>query len=302
MKPLTEASFRLPGRTSGEPALLVRRVAGRGPSVIYVHGATFPSALSFNWRFEGRSWAQDFAARGLDAWSFDFAGFGGSDRPAGYARAADAGPPLLRAAEAADQLARVVDHVLAETGQARVSLLSHSWGSQPAGLFSARAPDRIARLALFAPFAERQGDPPPEPPPAWRRMTVAAQLARMTADTPPDHPSVLLDPELAAWGPAYLATCPERREGVKAPGGPLADVQAAWAGALPWDPSEVRAPTLIVRGAWDSLCNDTDAVWLAARLSAVETWDVRIAAAGHMAHLEQGRDRLFAATGAFLTA
>lgn len=301
MKPLTETTFRLPGRTSKEPALLVRRVAGRGPSVIYVHGATFPSALSFNWRFEGRSWADDMVARGLDAWSFDFAGFGGSDRPAGYAQGADA-PPLLRAPDAADQLARVVDHVLAETGQARVSLLSHSWGSQPAGLFAAREPDRVARLLLFAPFAERQGDPPAEPAPAWRWMTVAAQLARMTADTPAEHPPVLLDPDLAAWGAAYLASCPEGGEGVKTPGGPVADTQAAWSGALPWDPSKVRAPTLIVRGAWDSLCNDADAAWLGGRLAAVETWDVRIVAAGHMAHLEQARNRLFAVTGTFLTA
>lgn len=298
-----ETTLRLPGRSPGEPSLLLRRVAGHGPSVIYVHGGTFPSALSFNWRFAEISWADDLAARGFDAWSFDFAGFGGSDRPAAFAQPADASAPLLRAHEAADQLARVVDHVQEASGQDRVALVAHSWGSQPAGLFAGREPGRVSHLALFGPFAQRlTSAPATRALPAWRLMTVAAQLARITADTPADHAPVLLDPGLAGWGPAYLASCPDGGGAVKAPNGPAADVEASWAGALPWDPGQVRAPTLIVRGAWDSLCTAADAAWLRDRLGAVEAWDVRIPAAGHMAHLERGRDRLFASTAAFLAA
>ena len=62
------------------PGLLVRRQQSAGLPVLYVHGATFPSALSVAYRFNGRSWMDDWNARGFDAWAFDFAGYGGSDR------------------------------------------------------------------------------------------------------------------------------------------------------------------------------------------------------------------------------
>jgi pimeloyl-ACP methyl ester carboxylesterase len=300
MTSTTEACFRLPGRTPGEPALQVRRLAGDGPSVIYVHGGTYPSANSFNWRFEGRSWADDLQARGFDAWSFDLPGHGGSDRPEGFGRPAEAGPPLLRAEEAAASVARMVDHVREATGRPTVALIAHSWGSMPAGLFATREPDKVLRLVLYAPFAERQGAAPEQAFPAWVRMTLPIQLGRMTADTPPGHPGVLLEPGLETWGPTYLEN--SDGEGVTVPAGASADVASAWRGALPWDPQLVRAPTLVVRGAWDSLCNDADAAWLAARFGGVERWEVRLPAAGHMIHLERGRDRLFAATAGFLEA
>jgi len=69
---------------SGESAatLLVRRWPGAGEPVLYVHGATFPSALSVGYRLAGRSWADQLHASGFDVWAFDFIGFGGSTRPA----------------------------------------------------------------------------------------------------------------------------------------------------------------------------------------------------------------------------
>ena len=58
--------------TGGSATLLVRRWAGAGDPVLYVHGATFPSALSVGYRFGGRSWADDLHAAGFDVWAFDF--------------------------------------------------------------------------------------------------------------------------------------------------------------------------------------------------------------------------------------
>src|SRR5271155_2265555 len=53
--------------------------ANRG-SVLYLHGATFPSALSIAFRFSGRSWCDALCEAGFDVWGLDFLGFGGSDR------------------------------------------------------------------------------------------------------------------------------------------------------------------------------------------------------------------------------
>ena len=298
--------MRLAG-TAETPGLLVRRAAGAGPSVVYVHGATFPSALSVAYRFDGRSWLDDLQERGFDVWGFDFAGYGGSDRPASFSGPAHDNPPYGRAPEAAQQLARVIEHVLDVTGKARVSLVAHSWGTIVAGLYASLHPERVERLVPFGPIAQRKpsGLAAPEGIGAWRLVSIADQLARFIEDVPQGHPPALIEPRLADWAPAYLASdaqAASRRPepAVKIPSGPRADISSAWSGRLGYDPSQVTAPTLIVRGAWDSLCTDSDTQWLRKRLGASETRDVVIPEGTHLMHLEHARFGLFEATGAFL--
>lgn len=292
-------------RAPGEPTLLVRHMPGAGAPVLYVHGATFPSALSVAYRFNGRSWMDDLVARGFDAWAFDFAGYGGSDRPRSM-NADRNGPPLGRMLDAAIQLTRVVNHITASTNRSRVSLIAHSWGSMPAGLFAGRYPQLVDRLCLFGPLAQRRmpGLPAPESVGAWRLVSVAEQLARFVEDVPPGHAAVLIEPELKTWGPAYLASDPDAEQrtppAVKIPAGPAADIAAAWSGKLPWHPEEVICPVLIVRGEWDSVSTDDDANWLLSRISAPVRQDAKIPKGTHLLHLERYREALFAATGEFL--
>ena len=81
---------------------------------------------------------------------------------------------------------------------------------------------------------------------------------------------MLIEPELDLWGPAYLATDKEAAlrdpPAVKIPYGPVADIADAWSGDLPWRPQNIRMPTLVVRGEWDSVTTDADAAWLLSRL------------------------------------
>ncbi len=56
------------------------RSAGAPKIVLYVHGGTFPSALTIAHRFDGRSWRDELCARGFDLWGLDFLGFGASDQ------------------------------------------------------------------------------------------------------------------------------------------------------------------------------------------------------------------------------
>ncbi|HEY2136863.1 MAG TPA: hypothetical protein VGH49_13305, partial [Xanthobacteraceae bacterium] len=46
--------------------------------VLYVHGGTFPSALSIAHRFDGYSWRDALCEAGFDTWGLDFYGFGAS--------------------------------------------------------------------------------------------------------------------------------------------------------------------------------------------------------------------------------
>jgi pimeloyl-ACP methyl ester carboxylesterase len=288
--------------------LLVRRWPGAGDPVLYVHGATFPSALSVGYCFGGRSWADHLHASGFDVWAFDFAGFGGSTRPAAMTAPANGASPIGRAAEAARQIGVVVDHIRHIRDGARVHIVAHSWGTIATGAYVNDNPDAIGRMVWFGPIPQRQmaGLPSPDKIGAWRDLPVAEQRKRFVEDVPAGHSPVLIEPELAAWGPAYLATDPEAGgrtpPAVRIPNGPLADIMAALSGRLAYEPSRVMAPVMIVRGVWDSVCRDADAAWLMNAFGADEKADVVIAKATHLMHLEHGRDGLFEVTADWLSA
>ena len=296
---MTQQTFRI--LSAGEtPSLFVRRQPRPGASaVLYIHGATFPSALSVGFDFGGGSWLDDWNARGFDAWAFDFAGFGESGRYCAMTAPADRHPPLGRAPEAARQIEAVLELIEREAGPRPVALVAHSWGSMPAGLVASARPDRVARLVLFAPIARRTGGAPSTLP-AWGDVTVEAQHARFIEDVPQDHPPVLV--AFDRWAPAYLASDPDARTrtppAVRIPNGPRADNLDAWAGRLSWDPARLTRPIAIVRGAWDSLCRDADAAMLLeAATSAPERHDRRLDAGTHLMHLETGRRALYDAVG-----
>ena len=297
---MTQQTFRLPP-SGPRPSLFVRRQPLAGaPAVLYVHGATFPSALSVAFDFGGGSWLDDLNARGFDAWAFDFAGFGESGRYAAMAEPAERHPPLGRAAEAAEQVGAVLALVRRETGQPRVSMVAHSWGSIPAGRAAIAEPDHVERLVLFAPIARRSTGMAPANLPAWADVTTDQQHARFVEDVPKDHPSVLV--AFDRWAAAYLASDPgaagRTPPAVRIPGGPRADNADAWAGRLAWNPAELPRPLAIVRGAWDSLCTDADAaLLLAAATRAPQRHDRKLAAGTHLMHLETGRRVLYEAVG-----
>lgn len=301
---------------AGAPHLQLRRRRSAGLAVLYVHGATFPSALSVGYRFaDGRSWEDDFVARGFDAWALDFEGYGDSERPAAFDRPADKIPQVLRSAAAAEQIARAVLHIQTERrDDAPIAVVAHSWGTIPAAKFITEHPGAVSRLVLFGPILTRIAAAPaadsapylPDPlqVPAWRLLTVAEQLTRFKADVPPGMENVLAEPELAQWGPKWLATdaaaLGRTPPAVQIPGGPQADILAAWRGAALYDPARLACPTLVVRGEWDSLCTDDDVARFFATRGAATSADVVIPRATHLMHLEDGRFALWAATQAFL--
>ncbi len=300
----------LPGAPAPDwrPALLLREQppasGDRSRPILYVHGATFPSASSMMARFRGRSWADALNAAGFDVFALDFAGYGGSERHPAMRGADPKGPPVGRAPEAAEQIARAVAWIRRETGARRVSIIAHSWGTMPAALFTIADPRAVDRLVLFGPIlrrdgaAERMDD-------KWSLVTIAAQHARFVKDVPRGHGPVLEEAEFPQWAETYLASDPESLErdppAVKVPAGPSADVAAAWSGHLAYDPGKLRRPVMIVRGAWDSSSTLADAAWFTAVLPrGLRRRVVTVPEATHLMHLETGRHALYAAVNAFL--
>jgi pimeloyl-ACP methyl ester carboxylesterase len=303
LSPMTQQTFRLPA-TGGCPPLFVRRQPRIGsPAVLYVHGATFASALSVGFDFGNGSWLDDWNGRGFDAWAFDFAGFGESGRYGAMGEPADRHPPLCRAPDGARQIAAVLELIRRETGRRRVSLVAHSWGGAPAALCTIALPDAIDRLVLFAPIAPREGGTVPPVLPAWVDITPEAQHARFVEDVPKHHATVLEG--FDRWAPAYVASDPAAADrtppAVRVPFGPMADNLETRAGKPAWNPAGIARPLAIVRGAWDALCRDRDAAAiLDAAGASPERCDFRLDGGTHLMHLETGRHTLYEAVGRVL--
>ncbi len=293
----------------GEPSLRLLHAGEETPSrgrpvVLFVHGTTFPGSLASGYRLgDGSSWMDVTAAAGFDVWALDFAGYGGSERYTEMAKATDDAAPLGRVPVTAEQIARAAGHVCQSSGAETLSIVAHSWGTLPAARYACAHPARIERLVLFGPITRRELLTTLPSSPAFQDVTLEEQYTRFVEDVPHGHPPVLED--FDRWGRDYLASDADAQTreppAVRVPGGPLADIMTCWAGYFAYDPAAVRAPVLVVRGEWDSLCTDADAAWLTARLtSAPEVRDVVIDSATHPMHLETGRHDLYAATTDFL--
>lgn len=285
---VSRESFRL--CESGQPtlALQVQRpgsfasAAHAAGDVIYVHGATFGADLSIFYRFDGRSWADAINDLDLAVWGFDLPGYGRSD---GYP--ADLGRPAGRIDDAVLQLRRVIAAVREQNG----------------GL---HARD-VKALVLFAPVVTRGQAASPVGAttlPSHYPVTLWAQYRRFVEDVPRGHPQVLSEAHFETWGAAYLASDPRAAArippAVSTPYGPVADIGAMGSGQQLYDPSRIVAPTLLVRGEWDSVCGDADARRLLAALGTADKDDVKIERATHLMHLELQRTVLHDRVNRFL--
>lgn len=288
-------------RETDEPALCVRHVPGPGPSVLYVHGATFPAKLSIGYRIAGKSWADDLHSRGFDVWSFDFPGFGDSGRESRVR----AGVPG-RAVDAARQIERVVRYVRKRTAHPQIAIIAHSWGTIPAGIFAGEHPRWVSRLVLFGPIAQRNQEDETVPLQPYRLVGESDQWKSFQSGVPAGEGSPIDAGEFRIWIRAYFESDSTSRQrtppSVEVPAGPDADFADAWGGHFPYDPSRIRAPTMIVRGEWDAIARDADAEWLKKAMTNVPggAHDVKLPHGAHRMHLEKNRQALFDAVGDFL--
>lgn len=308
-----ERHFRIPSPVEGLSLFMCHvpptsEIGGGERVVLYVHGGSFPSALSIAHRFDGHSWRDSLCAAGFHVWALDFHGFGcQSDPYPEMAAPADGSPPLGRAEDVARQLEAAVRFVCARHGVPRLSIVAHSWGSIVAGHFAGRCPELVERMVFFGPIARRPRQENPRRLPAWRLISVQDQWDRFTADVPPGQAPVLSKRHFEQWGEAYLDVDPESRTrspaSVKVPCGAFQDIFDASAGALAYEPGLVHAPVAIIRGEWDTLCLDEDARWLFDALkSSPMRRDIKIGRATHLMHLEEARFALYRETETFLNA
>jgi pimeloyl-ACP methyl ester carboxylesterase len=181
-------------------------VAADHRAVLYLHGGTFPSALSVAHRFDGRSWRDALNEAGFHVWGLDFQGFGLSDPYLDMTQPAEGSAPLGRADDASRQAEAAVRFIASNHGLARISIVAHSWGTMVAGRLAGRCPELIDRLVFFGPITWRPRKAEAPKLPGWRLISLKDQWDRFTEAVPQDAEPVLSRRHFDDWGERYLDT------------------------------------------------------------------------------------------------
>ncbi len=148
----------------------------KGRVVLFVHGGSVSSIPDYDLDYKDYSWMNYLAEAGFDVFAMDQTGYGRSPRPAmddacnmseeDQARVMP--HPLARYCNPSysgwlstresdwDEIETVVDYVLELTGADKVSLIGWSAGGTRTGGFTARNPNKVDKLFLYAPGYSRE--------------------------------------------------------------------------------------------------------------------------------------------------
>jgi pimeloyl-ACP methyl ester carboxylesterase len=245
---------------------------GSGPAVLLVHGL---NGFKEGWG----GLPEALAASGLRAVAVDLPGFGGT-------------PGLVRTTP--EGLARAIEPLMADL--APVHLVAHSLGTQVAMLAAAERPERVAGLALLAPWvlARPRRLPPRTISDVLQLPVVGRPLARLLIARARRSPERRRDAFLSTVGdPAALTGDPgmaallEDASARLATGNlrAIADWGAAGLG-LDVRPlaGRVRGPALVAVGTLDRVTPPPGARWLADALPDGRL--LELGGVGHFPHLE----------------
>ena len=304
---------RIPSGRAGLSVLLRnKRVSKHGQPVLFIHGATYPSTVTFDYALDGESWMDTIARAGFDAWCLDLLGYGGSDRPAEMSQPAANHGPIVTTAEAVADLKRAVDFILAARAQPTLDLIGYSWGTAIAGQVAGERPQQVRRLVLAGALWLQAGAVQiavDGPLGAYRLVTAAASVQRWTYGIDAaQREAIGTSASRAAWAQAAVASDPESDRHsppvLRAPTGVVQDLAEYWRKDRPtYAPSRICSPTLVVVGEWDQETTPGQAQAVFAQLTASDTRRlVVIGGATHLMLIERQRQALFQVVDGFLSA
>jgi pimeloyl-ACP methyl ester carboxylesterase len=278
-------------------------------TLLFVHGATYPSDTMFDLKIDGASWMDHIARRGYDVYAMDVRGYGRSTRPPEMTVPPQDNPPVVTTDDGVRDFAAVVDHIRQRRGLQRLNLMGWSWGTVIAGAYAAQNPGTIERLVMYAPLWLRRlpgGLRVNGPMGAYRVVTLEAARQRWLTGVAAERQADLIPPGvLEAWWNANMEADPVGATmtppGVRAPNGLLVDAFKYWeADTRYYDPTAIRAPTLLVVGDWDVDTPPYMAQAILARLGSREKRLVVIGEGTHHLMLERNRDQMFREVQLFL--
>lgn len=313
MNSVIVTDHRLASGRAGLSVLLRNKCGGHGaPPLLFVHGATYPSTVTFDYALDGVSWMDVLARAGHDVWCIDLLGYGGADRPPEMNGPADAHGPLVDTGEAVADVKRAIDFILAARDAPALDLIGYSWGTAIGGQVAGECPRQVRRLvlagALWIPTGPMQVAVD-GPLGAFRLVSEDATVKRWTVGID-DAQKAAIGSAAAreAWARAAIASDPESATHtpplLRAPTGVVKDVTGRWMQARPtYDPAQICCPTLVVVGEWDQETTPGQGLAVFERLRGTPTRRfVMIGGATHLMLLERQRHQLYNVVQGFLGA
>ncbi|HMF21025.1 MAG TPA: alpha/beta fold hydrolase [Pseudolabrys sp.] len=292
--------------------LLEKRAASldsRFPPVLLVHGATLGHRL-FDLPRPGYSLMDELAKAGRVVYAVDIRGYGTSVGGAVMEESAAMNPPYAGVGVAVEDIAAAVDFIRKRRGVAALDLIGFSWGTITAARYAGTHPDKIARLALYAPlygennvaWLERIADPcdrrrlaPTYG--AYRLITLSDLVRRWDDELPTRNSSLFREdgvPELVFEALASLDPLSASRTppAFRCPNGALADMVATFNGRPLYEAAKLKMPTLLLRGAEDVTSTDSDARRLSAEIASPLKDYRAISLGSHFLCIERNRAKL----------
>jgi pimeloyl-ACP methyl ester carboxylesterase len=230
-------------------------------TLLYVHGATYPSESAFDLPLGGMSWMDYIARQGWDVYLMDVRGYGASTRPREMDQPASENAPIVTTDVAVRDIAAVVDHLRERRRLDKLVLMGWSWGTSTMAAYTAQHNDKVHKLVLYAPLWLRKTPSLTAQAGtlgAYRTVTVDAARKRWLTGVPEDKLSTLIPAGwFDAWAKATWATDPagaaENPAILRAPNGVVADIRNFWEKDKPlYDPASIRVPTLLIHAEWDA--------------------------------------------------
>jgi pimeloyl-ACP methyl ester carboxylesterase len=229
-------------------------------TVLFVHGATYPSETTFDLPVGGASWMDQMARRGFDVYLVDLPGYGKSTRPREMDQPADANGPVVDTDVAVAAVGNAIDFILQRRSIPRTNLLGWSWGTAIMAKYATQNASKVQRLALYAPLWLANPTIPTVPKfPAYRAVQRQTAQEGWLREVPEDKKASLIPPGVfdMFWN-ATIATDPvgaaNNPPALRAPNGVTHDISNSWSsGKALFDPVNITVPTILVVAEWDQL-------------------------------------------------
>lgn len=289
------------------------RTATNDYPILFIHGSVIPVNVSFGWRINNYSWMDNLSENGYDVYALDFLGYGNSDRYPEMRSNSYTGKLPGRATDVYLDVDKAVDFICKRTGKNKVYLIGHSWGGSVAALYAGKFKDKVEKLILYAPItpkpapAQPEGPAtsskplaPPKPPITHPNATMTpAQRVQTFKDLTPAGKECRMEKEMfTTFGNTWLLSDPLnplfKDDSVRFPSGPEQDTEDLLHDKTYYNPADIQAPVLLVRGEWDNTPDNTQAETLFKALENAPYKKYTVLEKGtHIIHLEKSRFELY---------
>lgn len=216
---------------------------GRSP-VLFLHSFHVPCSKAFD--LTNESWMRELGKEGFDTWAIDLPGFGLSKRTE-FLEGTSAVEQTL------DDLNSVISHIQSHSPTHQVTLIGWGWGGLVAAKAAVSNPTAIDRLVLLGVMDGFSALAPNDFVGQFATLDGGLQVTTQTLLADWSRMLRGIEDEVLADAASQLEALVTQcgKGSLVLPTGVARDMANAWANQLPFEPADIKTPTLVIRGDHD---------------------------------------------------